>query len=171
MVSGCRRRCERRKATSAAALSRVAVGPRAVSEPGHAWKLHSRERGDPTVASPVDHRSGPRGERRGGNPSMNDGGKSDGLVVPAKPPNNAGAPAAEAVEGRGPAEGNAASKTRPGRRAGQGAPSALGRVRRRAQLDKKARFTALLHHVDVDLLRAAYRALNPRAATGVDEVT
>jgi RNA-directed DNA polymerase len=102
---------------------------------------------------------------------MNDGGKSDGLVVPAKPPNKAGVPAAEAVEGRGPAEGNAASKTRPGPRAGYGAPSALGRVRRRAQLDKEARFTALLHHVDVDRLRAAYRALNPRAATGVDGVT
>ena len=102
---------------------------------------------------------------------MNERGKSDGLVVPAKPPNNAGLPAAEAVEGRGPAEGNAASKTRPGPRAGQGAPSAFGRVRRKAQLDKEARFTALLHHVDVDLLRAAYRALNPRAATGVDGVS
>jgi retron-type reverse transcriptase len=34
----------------------------------------------------------------------------------------------------------------------------------------KARFTALLHHVSVDRLREAYRALNPRAASGVDEV-
>ena len=30
------------------------------------------------------------------------------------------------------------------------------------------RFTALLHHVDVDRLRAAYWALNPKAATGTD---
>jgi group II intron reverse transcriptase/maturase len=44
-------------------------------------------------------------------------------------------------------------------------------VRRVAQQDKEARFTALLHHVDVDRLRAAYRALNPKAATGVDGVT
>jgi RNA-directed DNA polymerase len=102
---------------------------------------------------------------------MNDHGKSDGLVVPAKPPNKAGAPAAEVVEGRGPAKGNAASKTRPGHGAGQGAPSALDRVRRKARTDRKARFTALLHHVDVDRLREAYRALNPRAATGVDELT
>ena len=102
---------------------------------------------------------------------MNDHGKSDGLVVPAKSPNNAGIPAAEAVEGRGPAEGNAASKTRPGHGAGHGAPSALERVRRKARTDKKARFTALLHHVDVDRLREAYRALNPRAATGVDDLT
>lgn len=102
---------------------------------------------------------------------MNDPGKSDGLVVPAKPPNNASLSAAEAVEGRRPAEGNAASKTRPGHRAGQGAPSALGRVRRKARMDKKERFTALLHHVDVDRLREAYRALNPRAQAGVDELT
>ena len=33
------------------------------------------------------------------------------------------------------------------------------------------RFTALLHHVDLDRLRAAYWALNPKAATGVDGIT
>ncbi len=33
------------------------------------------------------------------------------------------------------------------------------------------RFTALLHHVDVDRLLAAYWALDPKAATGVDGVT
>jgi group II intron reverse transcriptase/maturase len=37
--------------------------------------------------------------------------------------------------------------------------------------DKEARFTALLHHVDLDRLRAAYRALAPKAAPGVDGVT
>ncbi len=102
---------------------------------------------------------------------MHDGGKSDGLVVPAKPPNNAELSAAEVVEGRRPAKGNTAGKTRPGPGAGHGVPSALDRVRRRARKDKKERFTALLHHVSVDRLREAYWAINPRAATGVDEVT
>jgi RNA-directed DNA polymerase len=102
---------------------------------------------------------------------MNERGKSDSPVVPEKPPNNAGSPAAEAVEGSGLAKGNTASKTRPGPRAGVSVTSALDRVRRVAQKDKGARFTALLHHVDVDRLRAAYWALNPRAATGVDGVT
>ena len=102
---------------------------------------------------------------------MNDHGKSDSPVVPAKLPNNAARAAAEAVEERGLPEGNAASKTRPGHGAGQGAPSALDRVRRVALKDKEARFTALLHHVSVDRLRAAYRALRPRAAPGVDGVT
>jgi group II intron reverse transcriptase/maturase len=78
---------------------------------------------------------------------------------------------AEAVEERGLVKGYAASETRPGLRAGQGALSELDRVRRVAQKDRKARFTALLHHVDVARLRAAYWAVNPRAATGVDGVT
>ncbi len=102
---------------------------------------------------------------------MHDHGKSDGLVVPAKPPNNAESSAAEVVEGRRPAKGNAAGKTRPGHSAGDGVPSALDRVRQKVRKDKKERFTALLHHVDVDRLREAYRAINPRAATGVDDVT
>jgi group II intron reverse transcriptase/maturase len=102
---------------------------------------------------------------------MHERGKSDSPVLPAKPPNNAGLPVAEVVEGRGLAKGNTASKTRPGHSAGPGAPSALDRVRRVAQQDKDARFTALLHHVDLDRLRAAYWALNPRAATGIDGVT
>ena len=90
---------------------------------------------------------------------MHDREKSDGRVVPEKLPNNAQGGAAEAVEGRRPAKGNTTSETRPGHSAGQGAPSELGRVRRVAATDKEARFTALLHHVDVDRLRAAYFAL------------
>jgi RNA-directed DNA polymerase len=102
---------------------------------------------------------------------MHGRGKSDDPVVPAKLPNNAQGGAAEVVEGRGSAEGNAASETRSGPRAGQGALSELDRVRRMAATDREARFTALLHHVDVDRLRAAYRAIRPRAAPGVDGVT
>ena len=102
---------------------------------------------------------------------MNEGGRSDGCVVPAKLANKAAGAVAELVEGRRPAEGNTASKTRPGRRAGPGAPSALDRVREVAGRDKEARFTALLHYVDPDRLRAAYWAIRPQAAPGVDGVT
>jgi RNA-directed DNA polymerase len=102
---------------------------------------------------------------------MDDREKSDGLVVPEKLLNNAQGGAAEVVEGSGPAKGNTASETRPGHGAGQGALSGLGRVRRVAATDKEARFTALLHHVDVDRLRMAYSALRPKAAPGVDGVT
>ena len=75
------------------------------------------------------------------------------------------------MEGRGSPKGNAASTTRAGHSAGQSAPSGLGRVRQVARKDKEVRFTALLHHVDVDRLRSAYFALRPKAAPGVDGVT
>jgi RNA-directed DNA polymerase len=102
---------------------------------------------------------------------MHDREKSDGLVVPVKLPNNVQGGAAEVVEGSGSAKGNATSETRPGPSAGQGALSDLGRVRRMAATDNEARFTALLHHVNIDRLRAAYWALEPKAAPGVDGVT
>jgi RNA-directed DNA polymerase len=102
---------------------------------------------------------------------MNERGKSDGFVVPAKPPNKAAGAVAEVVEGRSPAKGNTDRPTRPGHSAGSDVPSGLDRVRAVARRDKEARFTALLHHVDVDRLRAAYWAINPKAATGVDGVT
>ena len=102
---------------------------------------------------------------------MHDRGKSDRPVVPAMPPNNPVEAGAEVVEGRGLPKGNAAGETRPGLRAGQGVSSELDRVRRVARRDGDVRFTALLHHVTVDLLRAAYWELNPGAATGVDGVT
>ena len=49
--------------------------------------------------------------------------------------------------------------------------SGLERVRERARQEKKERFTALLHHVDVGLLRAAYGQLRRTAAPGVDGLT
>jgi RNA-directed DNA polymerase len=102
---------------------------------------------------------------------MNGRGKSDGPVVPAKPSNKLVVVAgAEAVEGRGSAKGNTASETRPGRSAGQGVSSDLDRVRQVAREDKDVRFTALLHHVTIDRLRAAYGAISPGAAPGVDGV-
>jgi RNA-directed DNA polymerase len=50
-------------------------------------------------------------------------------------------------------------------------PSGLDRVREVARKDKAARFTALLHHVDLRRLWDAYWALNPKAATGTDGQT
>jgi group II intron reverse transcriptase/maturase len=44
-------------------------------------------------------------------------------------------------------------------------------VREVARRDKDARFTALLHHVDLDRLWKAYVAIRPQAAPGIDGVT
>jgi RNA-directed DNA polymerase len=104
---------------------------------------------------------------------MDGQGKSDRPVVPAISLNKAGRPVAEAGEERGLAKGNAASETRPGRSAGLGLGVSrdLDRVREAARRDKDVRFTALLHHVTVDRLRAAFLAIRPGAAPGVDGVT
>jgi RNA-directed DNA polymerase len=47
----------------------------------------------------------------------------------------------------------------------------LGGVCRTAQARKQERFTALLHHPTVDLLRESYYALKRSAAPGVDGVS
>ena len=64
---------------------------------------------------------------------------------------------------------NTGSETRPGRSAGPGVSSELGRVREVARKDKDARFTALLHHVTLE--RWNWRSgLKKDAAPGVDGV-
>jgi len=73
---------------------------------------------------------GPLREHQGGTPEMHERGKSDSPIVPAKLPNKAARAAAEAVEGRGLAEGNTDRPTRSGRSAGSGVSSGLDRVRR-----------------------------------------
>jgi len=45
---------------------------------------------------------------------------------------------------------------------------ALARIRQAAKLRKKERFTSLLHHVSIDLLRLSFFALKKDAAPGVD---
>ena len=75
------------------------------------------------------------------------------------------------VEERGMAKRNTDDPTRPGRSAGEGVSSGLDRVREVARRDKDARFTALLHHVDLDCLWRAYVAIRPQAAPGIDGVT
>ena len=103
---------------------------------------------------------------------MDGRGKSDGSVVPGKPPNNAGQPAAEAVEGRGPAKGNSPERNVLRTQSREGAPSALERVRQAAEKERRQRFTALLHHVyEIERLRTAYLALKRDAAAGVDGET
>ena len=47
----------------------------------------------------------------------------------------------------------------------------LDRIRRAARRDKNLRFTNLMHHITVDLLRAGYFALKRDAASGVDDMT
>jgi group II intron reverse transcriptase/maturase len=103
---------------------------------------------------------------------MNGHGKSDGPVVPGKPPNKAGRPAAEVVEGRGPTKGDPRRRNALRTQSRAGAPSALARIRQAAERDRKQRFSALLHHIyDIERLRTAYLGLKRGAAAGVDGET
>ena len=102
---------------------------------------------------------------------MNVGGPSDGRVVPMKDPNKNRASLAEGLEGRRPTKENTEQTTTPRTQRREGVSRGLGGVREAARKDKKGRFTALLHHVTVDLLRESYDALKRDAAPGVDGVT
>jgi len=102
---------------------------------------------------------------------MHDQEKSDSGIVAGKPTNKAGRPAAEAVEPRPETEGNADQQSTLRTQGRDRVTQALGRVRHAARRRKKEKFTALLHHITVDTLRAAYYALKRKAAPGVDGVT
>jgi retron-type reverse transcriptase len=102
--------------------------------------------------------------------SMHAGGESDGCVVPAKCPNKGGQPPAEGMEGRQPTKENIEQATAPRTQSRIGELSDLLGVREAARKDKRTRFTALLHHVTVNLLRDGYYALKRAAAPGVDGV-
>jgi hypothetical protein len=95
---------------------------------------------------------------------------SDCAVVPVKRPNKEAIVSAEVVEGRAQTEENdAGPDTRPTRSGGR-VSQGLGGVRQVAREKKQERFTALLHHLTVDLLRKSYYALKRNAAPGVDGV-
>jgi RNA-directed DNA polymerase len=103
---------------------------------------------------------------------MNEHGKSDRPVVPAKSPNKTGQPAAEGTEGRGLTKGNLQQQNASRTPSRTDAPSALERVRQAASKDKEVRFTALLHHIyNLETLRMAYFCLKKEAAPGVDGET
>ncbi len=103
--------------------------------------------------------------------SMHASGESDEQVVPTKRSNKEEQSLAEGVEGSCSTKGNTEEahtlRTQGRERVSQG----LGGVREAARRDKKQKFTALLHHVTVDLLRDSYYALKRQAAPGVDGVT
>ena len=102
---------------------------------------------------------------------MNGNGESYSGVVPAKQLNKSGQPPAEVVEGR-PLTKENTPQPNPGRtQSRESGPSGLERVRETAKKDGKLKFTALLHHVSIDLLRESYHSLKKQAAPGVDGMT
>src|SRR6202140_4006709 len=97
---------------------------------------------------------------------MHDPEKSHSAVVAVRPSNKAGSPAAEAVEPRAGTKGNAGQQSTHRTQIRERVTQALNRVRQAARQRKKEKFTALLHHVNVDTLLLAFYAPRRRGAPG-----
>ena len=97
--------------------------------------------------------------------------KSDEGIVPEKRPNKGGLPLAEAVEGRTSPKGNARQTAAVRTQSRAAASNGLAAVRQAARQSQEVRFTALLHHITVDLLERSYFALKRNSAPGIDGVT
>ena len=98
-------------------------------------------------------------------------GKSDSAIVAGKPTNKAEQSAAKPVEPRAEAEGNAGQQST-GRAQSRGTVSqALARIRQAARQRKKEKFTALLHHISIDLLDRRSSNSRKMPQPGVDGLT
>jgi hypothetical protein len=97
--------------------------------------------------------------------------KSDCAAVPVNQPNKGRQLPTEAGEGRAQARENIDQShmhlTQSGVRMSQG----LDGVRKAARERKQKRFTALLHHLSVELLRDSFYALQRKASPGIDGVS
>ena len=84
---------------------------------------------------------------------MHGRGKSDSAIVAGKLANKAERSAAEPVEPRAETKGNCApAKHAPGAGSGISVSQALERIRKAARERKKEKFTALFHHLSIELL-------------------
>jgi RNA-directed DNA polymerase len=136
----------------------------------HVWKLHAREPGDLGDACREEcGRTAGEGECRTARVHIFE--ESDSGTVPMNHPDNSGQPPAEGEEGRPLIKENthqfSTLSTQSEARVSQG----LAGVRKAAREWKEMKFTALLHHMTVDLLRDSFYALKRKAAPGVDGVT
>src|SRR6476660_7290913 len=106
---------------------------------------------------------------------MHEREKSDPAIRAGKPTNKAEATcvanAAEPVAQRGGAKGNASEQSTHRTQSLERLSQALERARKAARQRKEEKFTALLHHINADLLREAFFALKRDAVPGVDGVT
>jgi RNA-directed DNA polymerase len=96
--------------------------------------------------------------------------ESDCGVVPVSQPNKEAQVSAEVGEGRPWTEENIRRAHTPPTLSGERVPQGLSGVRQTARERKREKFTALLHHMNVALLRDSFYLLKKNAAPGVDGV-
>jgi RNA-directed DNA polymerase len=99
---------------------------------------------------------------------MNGCEKSGLAVVAVKPMNKVERSAAESAEPRAGTKGNAGQHSTRRMQNRASVSQGLERIRQAAKERKKERFTALLHHISLDLLEEVFFELERNAAAGVD---
>ncbi|MGD0326488.1 MAG: reverse transcriptase domain-containing protein [Terriglobia bacterium] len=97
--------------------------------------------------------------------------KSDCAVVPVNQPNKGEQSSKDAEEGRAQTGENIVPSRMSPTQSGKGMSQGLHGVRQAARGRKQERFTALLHHLTVGLLRESFYALKRQASPGIDGVT
>jgi RNA-directed DNA polymerase len=97
--------------------------------------------------------------------------KSDCAVVPVNQSNKEAQASAESGEGRAQTKENIVQSHKLPTQSGKGLSQGLSGVRQAARKRKQERFTALLHHLSIGLLRDSFYALKRQASPGVDGVT
>jgi RNA-directed DNA polymerase len=107
-----------------------------------------RASSDPTAVKPANKAEQPAVERSAAEPT-----------------------AAEPVEPRAETKGNAGQQSTCRAQSRVSVSQALERIRKVARERKKEKFTALFHHISIDLLEEAFFELKEDAAPGVDRLT
>src|SRR5712671_1377396 len=111
------------------------------------------------------------GEGHGRTTHMHAFEESDSGIIPMNHSNKDGKPYAESEEGRPLIKENTRQPSTYPTQSEKCVSQGLARVRKAARENKEMKFTALLHHLTVDLLRESFYSLKRKAAPGVDGVT
>src|SRR5271167_4027632 len=97
--------------------------------------------------------------------------KSDSVIVAVKPTNKVEQSTAESAEPRAEAKGNVSQQSTCRAQERASVSQALERIRQAARQRKKEKFTALFHHLTIELLEDTFDELKKDAAAGVDGLT
>ena len=128
----------------------------------------NRETSEAPIAQPGDRSAG---EGSGRTARMHVSEESHSGILPMSHSNKDGRSSAESEEGRPLIKENAGQPNTYSTQSGKGVSQGLASVRKAARDNKEMKFTALLHHLTIELLRESFYSLKRKAAPGVDGVT
>src|SRR6266496_6158653 len=131
--------------------------------------MHENRETSETPAVKPGSRSAGEGDSRTARGYVSE--ESHNGIVPMNYSNNDKTSSTESGEGRPLIKENASQPSMQPTQSGVRVSQGLAGVRKAARKNKEMRFTALLHHLTVDLLRESFYSLKRKAAPGVDGVT